>query len=250
MGHYHLLSAEERARLRREARILVAEKVWEGCGGLQVTEIMKITVAAQAALLLLGLDHDYFARVLSVVLFPSDFELPAEPWQSRGTVISGQAVNYGSVFLAWGRVLTEGRDPSAGRNLVIHEFAHQLDFLDGYPNGVPVLRNRDQTRRWQEVMKASLNRLRRELRAARRTILGSYAATSPTEFFSVASERFFLVPARLQHDHPSLYEVLAEYYRADPLRWFAGVVPARKPETPPGHHEPSPHGNLEMEDEK
>src|SRR5205809_5382074 len=134
MTHYRLLNDAERARLGDDARVLVAEKTWEGCDGLKVTEMMKLTVDAQAALLLLGLEHDYFSRVLSIVLFPTDFELPAESWEERGRVVAGRAVDYGTVFLSWETASTEARDPATGHNLVIHEFAHQLDFLDGYTN--------------------------------------------------------------------------------------------------------------------
>src|SRR5437016_3692162 len=121
MAHYRLLNNAERARLQDDARVLIAEKAWEGCDGLKVTEPMKLTVAAQAALLLLGLEHDYFSRVRSIVLFSTAFELPAESWQERGRIITGQAVDYGTVFLSWDTVLAEARDPTIGHNLVIHE---------------------------------------------------------------------------------------------------------------------------------
>lgn len=229
MAHYRLLSDRERARLHDDARVLIAEKTWEGCDGLKVTETMKLTVAAQAALLLLGLEHDYFSRVLSVVLFPTAFELPAESWEERGSFALGRAVDYGTVFLAWETVLTEGREPTTGHNLVIHEFAHQLDFLDGYTNGVPVLASREQTQRWQRVMQGTFQRLRRDLQMGRRTFLGSYAATHPTEFFSVASEKFFCLPAQLRQSHPELFEVLAEYYQVAPLGWFEGKTGTESP---------------------
>lgn len=224
--HYPLLTEAQRARLRENSRIIIAEKTWEGCDGLKVTEIMKVTIAAQAALLLLGLEHDYFSRVLSIVLFPTDFEFPAESEEVRGEIISGQAVDYGSVYLSWDRVLGEGREPSGGRNVVIHEFAHQLDFLDGYTNGTPPLRTAELTRRWHKAMNTSFLQLRRELGESRNPFLGDYASTNPTEFFSVLSEKFFLVPAALQHYHPALYEVLAEYYRVDPVQWFPAKTEA------------------------
>jgi len=135
MAHYRLVSTAERARLQDDARVMIAEKNWEGCDGLKVTDVMKLTVAAQAALLLLGLDHDDFGRVLSIVLFPGAFEMPAEAGQERGSFALGTAINYGTVFLSWESVLAGARDPSSGQNLVIHEFAHQLDFLDGYLGG-------------------------------------------------------------------------------------------------------------------
>jgi MtfA peptidase len=220
--HYRLLNEAERKCLRDDARVLLAEKRWEGCDGLKVTELIKLTVAAQAALLLLGLEHDYFSRVRSVVMFPAAFELPSESRGERGWMVSGQAVDYGTVYLSWETVLAEARDPAAGHNLVIHEFAHQLDFLDGYTNGTPPLRGREQTRRWHTVMQRTFHRLRRDLQKGLRTFLGSYAATNPTEFFSVASEKFFSLPAQLRGCHPELFAVLAEYYRVEPLRWFDG----------------------------
>jgi RimJ/RimL family protein N-acetyltransferase len=173
-------------------------------------------------LLLLGIDHDYFSRALSIVLFPTAFEMPAESWQERGSLALGRAVDYGTVFLSWETVLIEARNPTSGHNLVIHEFAHQLDFLDGYTNGAPALRSRNQTQRWQRVMQGTFQRLRRALQQGHRTFLGSYAATNPTEFFSVASEKFFSLPGELRQNHPELFDVLAEYYRVDPLCWFEG----------------------------
>jgi MtfA peptidase len=220
MAHYRLLTGDERTRLQDDARVMIAEKAWEGCDGLKVRDMMKLTVAAQAALLVLGLDHDHFSRVSSIVLFPTAFDMPAESWQERGGVALGRAVDYGTVFLSWETVLAEARDPACGHNLVIHEFAHQLDFLDGYTNGVPVLRSRDQTQRWQRVMQGTFQRLRRALQRGDRTFLGSYAATNSTEFFSVASEKFFCLPGQLRQNHPQLFGALAEYYQVDPLRWF------------------------------
>jgi len=220
VAHYSLLNSGEKARLRDAARIMIAEKSWQGCDGLKVTDLMKLTIAAQAALLLLGLDHDYFSHVLSVALFPSRFETPAEYGQERGGSALGRAVDYGTVFLSWDTALTEARDPSNGHNLVIHEFAHQLDFLDGYTNGTPVLRGREQTQQWQQVMQGAFQRLRRSLQLGQKTFLGSYAATNLAEFFSVASERFFCCPAGLRQNHPELFDVLATYYGVNPSLWF------------------------------
>ena len=243
MAHYRLLSDAERARLKDDTRVLMAQKSWEGCDGLQVTEIMKLTVSAQSALLLLGLDHDYFSEVQSIVLFPKAFEQVSG--DGRGRVLTGQAVKYGTVFLSWETTLTEGRNPEAGHNLVIHEFAHQLDFLDGYTNGAPLLRNHDQTQRWKRVMHEAYNRLRRDLLRQDKSFLGSYAATNPTEFFSVVSEKFFCLPALLQQQHQELFGVLAEYYRVDPLRWFEDET-AERADSPPAV--PSDNQAPETED--
>ena len=225
VAHYGLLSKEEQSHLRNDARILLVEKQWEGCGGLKMTDEIRLTIAAQAALMLLGLKNHYFSRVLSIVVFPSEFELPKEEWEdetAKGQVVDGQAVNYGPVILSWDTVLAEGQNPSMGHNLVIHEFAHQLDFLDGYTNGVPPLKGKQQFAKWRQTMTAEFTRLRRDFRKGRDTFLGDYAATNAGEFFSVASERFFMVPMKLRHYHGKLYHLLAESYRVDPVRWFAG----------------------------
>src|SRR5207237_8412283 len=119
-----------------------AEKQWESAGGLHVTEEMKVTVAAQAALLVLGVEHEYFTRVPSVVVYPGAFRTPnrEDDWEDdelSDTISAGQAVYPGPVHLSWDEVLTEGRDPTCGHNVVIHEFAHQLDSLDRTIDGTP-----------------------------------------------------------------------------------------------------------------
>jgi Mlc titration factor MtfA (ptsG expression regulator) len=223
--HYPLLREDQRARLQDDLRVIVAEKNWEGCGGLSLTDEMRVTIAAQAALMLLGYDHNYFDRVHSVLVYPSQFVLPraegadeaGEPWG-----IAGQAVYRGPVILAWDCVLEEARGEHAGNNVVIHEFAHQLDFLDGYVNGTPDLGSSEGESLWYEVMTAEFNRLQRQVRKGWPGFLGEYAAHSEGEFFAVASERFFMRPAALRHYHGALYAVLASYYNLDPAAWFAG----------------------------
>lgn len=210
--HWRRLSEEQRVRLRQGVRILVAEKNWEGCRGLEVSAEMMVTIAAQACLLLLGLEHDYFSRVPTILVYPSGFASP-EP-------ALGQTMYRGPVILAWDAVLEEGRDPSHGWNVVIHEFAHQLDALDGDINGIPELADE---KRWWTVVTAEMHRMRRALRKGRPTFLGDYAGTNEAELFAVASERFFTVPNDLQHHHPDLFAVLADYYALDPRQWFQGA---------------------------
>ena len=225
IGQYAWLSPDQRARLRNDARILVEEKRWEGCDGLSMTAEIQVTIAGQVALMLLGLRHDYFSRVLSIVVFPTEFEVPREDEDAEATVLGGQSSDEGAVFLSWDAVLEEGRDPSLGDNLVIHEFAHQLDFLDGYCTGTPALRSREQTVRWRRVMTQEFARLTKDLAEDRETFLGDYAGTHASEFFAVASERFFTLPEELQRYHPSLHAVLSEYYGVDSMRWFEGREP-------------------------
>jgi Mlc titration factor MtfA (ptsG expression regulator) len=223
VAHFRVLSEAERARLRTDTRILVEEKNWESCGGLHVTDEMKVTIAAQACLMLLGIEHDYYSRVPSILVYPTTFVIPHGEWLDEydpENAAAGQAVYRGPVILAWDAVLAEGRDPSAGNNVVIHEFAHQFDFLDDSFNGTPDLSGMDEAERWYEVMTAEYTRLRRHVRQGRNTFLGDYAAKDELEFFAVASERFFTQPVRLRHYHPPLYRVLAEFYRVEPIVWF------------------------------
>jgi len=231
VAHYRLLNPQEQELLRNDTRIMVAEKIWEGCGGLTVTDEIKVTIAAQASLMLLGREHDYFRRVQSILVYPSTFVIPAdeslgEPeWEIEAT---GQVVPRGPVILAWDAVVAEGRDLSAGRNVVIHEFAHQLDFLVGSIDD-PNLGDPSLEQRWREVMPAEYQALVRTLERGRRSFLGEYAGTDEREFFAVACEVFFTVPDRLNQLHPKLYRLLADFYQLEPIVWMRRQAPFSRP---------------------
>jgi Mlc titration factor MtfA (ptsG expression regulator) len=217
---YATLTEAEQAKLRDDLRVFVAERHWEGCGGLTVTDEMKVTVAAQACLLVLNIEHDYFSRVPSILVYPSGYRTPAERHGPDGTVGGspgrlGEAWYRGPVVLAWDAVLGGGKDPHDGQNVVLHEFAHQLDFLDGYADGTPPLPSRAAYRRWHDVMTAEYDRLVTDSRRGQARVLDSYGATNPAEFFAVATEAFFEKPLPLRQRHPALYEVLRDYYRQD-----------------------------------
>ena len=214
--HYRLLSESEQTSLRAGVRIFVAEKYWEGCGGLTITDEMKVTIAGQACLMLLGIEHDFFRAVQTILVYPTSFRIPGE--QGR---FEGQSHHRGPVILSWDQVLAEGQDPSSVDNLVIHEFAHQLDEMDGYVNGTPFLANRELADRWHAAMTAEYSRLAHDLQSGKQTLLGDYASTDDTEFFSVASERFFMQPEALRQQHPLLFGLLTDFYRVDPIRWFS-----------------------------
>jgi Mlc titration factor MtfA (ptsG expression regulator) len=227
LAHYRLLDTEERLRLQDDTKIFVAEKSWEGCRGLTVTEEMKVTIAAQACVMLLGVEHDFFSNVRTVLLYPAGFMMPPEEewYESESVEIDGQAVPQGPVILAWDTVLAEARDLSTGHNLVIHEFAHQLDFADGYLDGTFDMAEGPGAL-WSSVLTAAYKQLRADLRQGRNPFLGEYAATNKTEFFAVATERFFTLPLQLRHHHPSLYELMVAGFGMDPGRWFGEARPA------------------------
>lgn len=226
VGHFARLTLDQQQRLRDVTRILVAEKIWESVGGFHVTEEVKITVAAQAGLLLLGLkDHDYYARVESVVIYPTAFRTPVreDAWEDdelSDTMLSGQAVYRGPVILSWDEVLPEGREPDIGYNVVLHEFAHQLDFLDGAIDGTPPLDDPVLAAKWEPVMQAAFDRHVNALKAGEDTFFTEHAAENETEFFADATEAFYCRPADLYGEEPDVYELLAGYYGVEPRDWF------------------------------
>ncbi len=234
IGHYALLSANEQAGLRDRLRIVVAEKNWEGCGGLVVSDEMRVTVAAQASLLLLGVPLDYcFDGVKSILLYPNEYAHPLA-WQVDETGASidiayqGEAWHRGPVVLSWPHVLEGARDPADGSNLVLHEFAHHLDGLDGEPDGVPPLASRAQYRRWYQVTEEEYLRLKRASRYDRATLLDTYGASSRAEFFAVSTECFFERPLAMQERHPQLYDILRQFYHQDPAVWFRSAAVTQK----------------------
>jgi hypothetical protein len=226
---YGYLSPADRAKLRDDLRVFVAEKNWEGCGGLVMTAEIKVTIAALACLMALGLDRDCFARVLSILVYPSEYKVPVQ--RSHGPLIVeghdqrlGEAWYRGPVILSWDDVLWDARHPGEGGNLVFHEFAHQLDMLDRESDGTPPLGTRDQYRRWREVMTAEYDQLIADARAGRQTLLDPYGTTNEAEFFAVVTECFFDLPAPLRAEHPRLYQLLREYYRQNPVEWVPGAA--------------------------
>ena len=210
-AHAALIKGELRRKWRQTIQVLVAEKNWEGCGGLTMTEEVQVIVAAQAALMLLGMQHDYFAKVRSIVVFPTQFELPMEEWQKDAVVAAGVAPPE-AVFLSWDCASRESKNISDGYNLVIHEFAHHLDFLDGYTNGCPDLKDKEQAQRWHAAMSAGFEQAQRDLENEGKTFLGENAASNATEFFAELSECFFTIPGQLKELYPAIYDVLLEYY--------------------------------------
>jgi Mlc titration factor MtfA (ptsG expression regulator) len=221
VAHYQFLSREEQTRLRDDLRIFIAEKHWEGCAGLKITDEIKVTIAAQACLLVLGMKHNYYDRVLSILVYPSGYRAQSRD-DSQDAIYDqtsarlGEAHYRGPVILSWEDVLKNGRQPARGHNLVIHEFAHQIDFLDGIVDGTPPLKDATQAKRWHDVMTEEYQRLIRESEIGKATLLDQYGTTNEAEFFAIATECFFNQPTALAQSHPRLYDLLREYFQQDP----------------------------------
>jgi Mlc titration factor MtfA (ptsG expression regulator) len=223
------LPFDVRRRLEQEIAVFVAEKDFIGCAGQEVDDEVRVTIAAQACMLLLGRPHHHFASLRTILVYPGAFvveKLRPEPsgvLQETRQALSGESWTNGQVVLSWQDVLEGASDPGDGRNVVVHEFAHQLDQEKGYANGAPVLAGRERYRRWSSVMSREYARLQArtgwETPGSEPPLLSAYGATDPAEFFAVASEVFFERPARLAVEHPELYAELSAYYRVDPRRW-------------------------------
>jgi MtfA peptidase len=225
VAHYSMLDDAERTELCATMQVFLEEKHWEGCGGLDLTGEIRVTIAAQACLLQLGLPHDYYRNVESILVYPSTvvtpeyqpgvFERVGSPVDGP-TPILGQSFAQGPVILVWDAVLHDARHPEQGHNVVYHEFAHKLDLLDGTADGTPPLKDRDQFAEWVAVCSREFLRLRDLAEKGHRTFLDSYGAKNEAEFFAVATEEFFDRPLLLQQHAPDLYRVLSAYYRQDP----------------------------------
>ena len=226
--HERLLSEKQRSKLRRLVQVFVAEKNWEGCGGLALTEEMQVTIAAQACLLVVGMNEDiYFDRVLSILVYPTAYLAPDKRVSRAGVVTEGdqerlgEAWYRGPVVLSWSDALAGGRRESPGHNVVLHEFAHQLDMMNGRTvDGTPLLPTNNQLKRWSRVMHAEFQQLVNACQEGRRGCIDCYGATNEGEFFAVLTESFFERARELRANHKDAYGLLRDYFQLDPAAWY------------------------------
>ena len=222
LWQYAHLTESERSKLQDDTRIIVAEKEWVACGELEMTDEIRVTIAAQAALLLAGFEPGYyFDGIRSVLVYPSTYMQQSNvngSWvvYEDGHPTYGEAWHRGPVVLSWDNVLAGGRSPNGGCNLVFHELAHHVDGLDGDMDGVPPLPNRAEQRRWFEVAAPEFRRHVQRAKRGEPTLLDEYGATNEAEFFAVATEAFFQSPVELSRGQADLYQILATLYRQDP----------------------------------
>jgi Mlc titration factor MtfA (ptsG expression regulator) len=211
------LSEAERAKCRDVVQVMMAEKTFEGCGGFEVTDEVRLTVLAQAALLIVHLDHDYYRRVKSILVYPSGFMVPGEGG-SEAQVL-GLAAYGGPVVLSWNSVQGGAANVQDGHNLVFHEFAHKLDMLDGMADGTPPLGRSVAMGDWVRIMTDEYEALCGLTSKRRRGVLRKYGATNAAEFFAVATECYFEKPRQMKKKHSELYGLLKDYYGYDTAGW-------------------------------
>lgn len=212
------LPAAEQARLRALATRFLRSKTFEGAAGLEVTDSMRVRIAAQACLLILNLDFDYYAGWRSIILYPGDFRTKKEFVDPNGIVhhwtedLVGESWENGPVILSWDSIANSGdrMDP------VLHEFAHKIDMRDGMADGCPPLPPEISPQEWAHDFQTAYQDFHTALELGAPSVLDAYAAESPAEFFAVTSEMFFLRPAGLAADFPAVYRQLRAFYRQDP----------------------------------
>ena len=218
------LPAAQQLRLKKHIQVLLADVPFIGCAGLQVNDEMRVTIAAQAAFLLLGRGGS-FSNLREVLVYPGHFVVPRSEMGAGGVVheardvLAGQSWQRGQIIVAWDAVLDGAVDPHDGVNVVMHEFAHQLDQDTGAANGAPYVGRGALQQAWARVMNQEFGALLGRLARAEPGLIDPYAATSPAEFFAVTTELFFEKPAALAAERPELYEQLKRCYRLDPASW-------------------------------
>lgn len=221
---YKKLSVSLRNQLHDCVRIFIAEKSFEGCGGLVLNDEIRVTIAAQACMLLLNRKAACYTKLYSILVYPSTYVAGARnsltgEWE-ESSVRLGESWQSGAVVLAWDNVLHGAVNFQDGHNVTMHEFAHQLDQENRAGDGTPVLEERSAYSAWARVFSKEYELLRHNTERGRKSVMHEYGATNPAEFFAVATEVFFEKPRQLQKKHPHLFQELQRFYKVNPLEWI------------------------------
>lgn len=230
-----VLNADERARLKILVILFLAEKPINGAGNLNVDNGARLAIAIQACMLILNLDLDWYKSWAEVIIYPGEFVARREEVDEAGVVhvveesMSGESWNHGTVVLSWMDVQQAGHaENDRGYNVVIHEFAHQIDMLNGDANGFPPLHKGMNREPWASAFSAAYEHFCQRVDDGKETVMDEYAAESPGEFFAVISEAFFEIPVAVRTEYPDVYAQLALFYRQDPaqrVRMPSGAIP-------------------------
>ena len=225
MPYFRQMPADLQLQLKQHIQVFLAEKSFVGCNGVEITDEIKVTVAAQACLLLLNRKTDYYPKLKTILIYPRAFIKEHQSLSVGGvvshqrTALAGESWGFGKVVLSWQDTIDGADIPDDGHNVVIHEFAHQLDQEDGSANGAPILGKGQNYKDWSEVFSSQYDKLRKQACTGIPSLFDYYGATNPAEFFAVASEVFFEQADKLYHRYPSLYDQLKQYYKVDPVHW-------------------------------
>ncbi len=226
-GLWARLDSGERSRLRDCIRIIIDEKYWEGCNGVEIDDRIRVLIAAMAGVLLLDHDHGYYRNVRSILVYPEAYVQGSEHVDEdglvhEGTANLGEAWFNGPVIVSWRDAFESARHPGRGCNVVYHEFAHTLDMLTGMTNGTPPLRDRSHYGEWNSVMTREFEEIRAIYERGSRDVIREYGVTNVAEFFAVSTEVFIDAPSALKRCRPDLYDQFRRFYGLDPIRWLPG----------------------------
>ena len=238
VAQYRGMAPDLQRQLHRLVRQFLHQKTFVGCAGLEITDEMRVTIAGQACLLLLNRPTRVYPGLDTILVYPDAFTAPRKEVDAAGVVhdaprgLLGESWGDGRVLLSWQHVRRGDHAPPGVQNVVLHEFAHQLDSESGSNNGAPYLGSVESYRSWSQVLSHDFDALRHDAMfgsAGDDAVLDHYGATSPAEFFAVATESFFEKPWALAERHPALYGEFLKYYRVDPREWSAKPVVAPEP---------------------
>jgi Mlc titration factor MtfA (ptsG expression regulator) len=225
MPYFKKMPTHLQLQLKQHIQVFLSEKKFVGFNGVIITDEVRVTIAAQACLLLLNRKTDYYPKLKTILVYPRAFtkhhqSLAADGvYSTQHLAMAGESWGFGKIVLSWQDTLQGAYDPDDGHNVVIHEFAHQLDQEDGSANGAPILSSGQNYDCWADVFSAQFEMLSKQVSVGERSIFDYYGATNPAEFFAVASEVFFEKSQALKYEHPKLYTQLSLYYRVDPTSW-------------------------------
>jgi Mlc titration factor MtfA (ptsG expression regulator) len=223
---YARMPLDLQRQLQRLVIRFLHQKKIVGCAGLVITEEMRVTIAGQACLLLLNRPTRVYPMLNTILVYPGSFVVDRADVGPGGVVTAteddllGESWGDGRVILAWDHVQSGAADWTDGQNVVLHEFAHQLDSESGSTNGAPFLGSASRYRRWAAVLSRDFAKLRRDAFYQHQGVLDHYGATDPAEFFAVATETFFEKPQQMALHHAELFAEFEQYYRVDPRAWL------------------------------
>lgn len=222
---FYKIPADLQLQLKDKMKVFLSEKQFVGRQGQDITDEVRVTIAAQACMLLLNRKLDFYPFLQTIVVYPAAFISGRTSSDESGVhyqdtrVILGESWTKGQVILSWRDSAAGASDIDDGHNLVMHEFAHQLDGENGATNGSPPLNSDQSQKEWSQVMQESFDRLQSKVRKGHSSIIDRYGATNSAEFFAVSTETFFEQPEELQQEYPELYQQLSNYYKVNPLIW-------------------------------
>jgi Mlc titration factor MtfA (ptsG expression regulator) len=214
---YKNLPEDLQKQLQGHIQIFLAEKNFVGYHGVEITDTVRVVIAAQACLLLLNRRTNYYPFLTNILIYPSAFTHASQK-EGNHKARAGESWHRGPIVLSWDHSAKGAKKDKDGDNVVMHEFAHQLDQENGPSDGLPILQHNN-IKDWSRVLGKEFNTLKLKTKLRRRSLLDKYGATNPAEFFAVITEHFIEQPRKFRDRHPELYKQLQKYYQIDPIQW-------------------------------